>query len=98
MAPAASSLLHPDRYAAAVLAGSGQLPVLRIPFDYFSPAELLSVAASVAVAAVLAWSYLRAKEPRVIRGLRAVHTGSANDYAAYAVAGTLAAIAVLSLG
>jgi multicomponent Na+:H+ antiporter subunit D len=52
----------------------------------------------VVVAAVLAWGYLRIREPRVIRGLRAIHTGSANDYAAYAIAGTLAAIAVLSLG
>jgi len=34
----------------------------------------------------------------VIRGLRAIHTGSANDYATFAIAGTLAAVAVLSLG
>lgn len=98
MAPAASGLLNPGRYAAGVLSGAARLPALRIPFDYFSPAELISVAASVVVAAVLAWGYLRIREPRVIRGLRAIHTGSANDYAAYAIAGTLAAIAVLSLG
>jgi multicomponent Na+:H+ antiporter subunit D len=98
MAPAASGLLHPGQYAAGVLSGSARLAALRIPFDYFSPAELLSVAASVAVAAALAWGYLRMREPRVIRGLRAIHTGSANDYAAYAIAGTLAAVAVLSLG
>jgi multicomponent Na+:H+ antiporter subunit D len=98
MAPAASGLLHPGQYAAAVLSGSARLAALRIPFDYFSPAELSSVAASVAGAAALAWGYLRMREPRVIRGLRAIHTGSANDYAAYAIAGTLAAVAVLSLG
>jgi multicomponent Na+:H+ antiporter subunit D len=98
MAPAASGLLHPGRYAAGVLSGSARLAALRIPFDYFSPAELLSVAASAAVAAAVAWGYLRMREPRLIRGLRAIHTGSANDYAAYAIAGTLAAVAVLSLG
>ena len=98
MAPAASGLLHPGRYAAGVLSGSARLAALRIPFDYFSPAELSSVAASVTVAAALAWGYLRMREPRVIRALRAIHTGSTNDYAAYAVAGTLAAVAVLSLG
>ena len=98
MAPAASSLLHPDRYASAVLAGAGRIPQLAVPFDYFSPGELISVAVSVLVAAVLAWGYLRIREPWVVRGLRALHTGSANDYAAYAIAGTLAAIAVLSLG
>jgi multicomponent Na+:H+ antiporter subunit D len=97
LAPAASSLLHPSRYAAGILAGSARLPALHIPFDYLSPAELISVAAGVAVAAVLAWGYLRIREPRVIRGLRAIHTGSANDYAAYAIAGTLAVVAVLSL-
>jgi multicomponent Na+:H+ antiporter subunit D len=98
MAPAAASLLHPARYAAGVLSGTARLPALSIPFDYGSPAELVSVAVSVVVAAALAWGYLRIREPLVIRGLRALHTGSANDYAAYAVAGTLAMIAVLSLG
>jgi multicomponent Na+:H+ antiporter subunit D len=97
MAPAASGLLHPAPYARAVLSGSAQLTAARIPFDYVSPAELISVAASLVLAAGLAWVYLRTREPRLIRGLRAMHTGSANDYAAYAAAGTLAAIAVLSL-
>jgi multicomponent Na+:H+ antiporter subunit D len=97
MAPAAAGLLSPARYASAVLAGGGRLPALRVPFDYWSPAELGSVAGTLAVAAVLAWGYLRIREPLVIRGLRALHTGSANDYAAYAIAGTLAVIAVLSL-
>ena len=47
--------------------------------------------------AVLAWAYPRAREPRPVRLLRAAHTGSVNDYAAYAVAGMLAVIAVLTL-
>jgi multicomponent Na+:H+ antiporter subunit D len=95
MAPAAASLLHPGRYARAVLAGSGRLPALRVPFDYGSPAELASVGISVVLAAALAWAYLRIREPLPVRLLRAAHTGSANDYAGYAVAGTLMVIAVL---
>jgi multicomponent Na+:H+ antiporter subunit D len=97
MAPAAASLLHPARYASAVLAGTGRIPALRVPFDYGSPAELLSVAVTTVLAVVLAWGYLRIREPLVIRGLRALHTGSANDYAAYSIAGTLAMVAVLAL-
>jgi hypothetical protein len=44
---------------------------------------------------VLAWAYMRSKEPLPVRLLRAAHTGSANDYAGYAIAGTLMVIAVL---
>jgi multicomponent Na+:H+ antiporter subunit D len=97
MAPAAASLLTPGRYAVGVLSGSARLPELHIPFDYFSPAELGAVAATLVLGAVLGWTYLRIREPLVIRGLRAIHTGSANDYAGYAIAGTLAVIAVLGL-
>jgi multicomponent Na+:H+ antiporter subunit D len=97
MAPAASSLLHPGRYALGVLSGSARLPGISVAFNYFSPAELAIAAASVAVATALTWGYLRISEPGVIRGLRAIHTGSANDYAAYAVVGTLAVIAALRL-
>ncbi len=97
MAPAAAGLLRPARYAAGVLSGSARLPALHIPLDYVSPAELGFVAGSVALAALLAWAYLRMREPAVIRGLRAAQTGSTNDYAAYAIAGTIAAVAVLSL-
>ena len=97
MAPAASGLLHASRYASGVLDGRARLGPTGVPFDYLSPGELISVAATVAVAAVLARGYLRSREPRVISWLRAIHTGSANDYAGYAMAGTLAVIAVLSL-
>jgi multicomponent Na+:H+ antiporter subunit D len=97
MAPAAASLLHPAQYASAVLAGAGRLPAAGIPFDYVTATELGSLAATLVLGAVLAWGYLRVREPKVVTGLRALHTGSANDYAAYAIAGTLAVIAVLAL-
>jgi multicomponent Na+:H+ antiporter subunit D len=98
MAPAAASLLHPARYASGVLTGLARLPALRLPpFDYVSPVELTTLVACAAAGAALAWWYLRAREPAPVRLLRAAHTGSVNDYAAYAVAGTLAVIAVLTL-
>src|SRR5215470_4209815 len=97
MAPAAGSLLHPARYAAGVLSGVAHLPVPHVPFDYLSPGELASVAAGAAAAALVGWGYLRTREPAPVRVLRGVHTGSVNDYAAYAVAGLLAVIAALTL-
>jgi multicomponent Na+:H+ antiporter subunit D len=97
MAPAAATLLNPARYAAGVFSGSARLPMLHITFDYFAPSELIILAVSVALAALLAVVYQRIREPRPVSLLRAAHTGSANDYAAYAIAGTLVAVAVLSL-
>jgi multicomponent Na+:H+ antiporter subunit D len=97
MAPAAASLLHPARYAAGVLSGLARLPVLHVPFDYVSPGELASVAAGAVAAALVGSGYLRIREPAPVRVLRSVHTGSVNDYAAYAVAGLLVVIAALTL-
>jgi multicomponent Na+:H+ antiporter subunit D len=97
MAPAASSLLHPARYAAGVLSGLAQLPTMAVPFDYVSPGELVSVVAVAAAGAAIARGYLRRPEPAPVRALRRAHTGSVNDYAAYAVAGLLAVVAVLTL-
>ncbi len=97
-APAAASLLHAPTYAAGVLAGSARLPSVRVSFDYFKPTELLSVAAEVAAGLVLAAAYVRrVDEPRPIRLLRGLHTGSVNDYAAFSVVGMLCAVAVLAL-
>jgi multicomponent Na+:H+ antiporter subunit D len=96
MAPAASSLLHPARYAAGVLSGVARLPALHVPFDYVSSGELASVAGGTIVAALLAWGYLQTREPLPVRALRRAHTGSVNDYAAYAVTGLLAVIVALT--
>ena len=40
MAPAAASLLNPDRYDSGVLTGLARLPVLHLPFDYASSGAL----------------------------------------------------------
>jgi len=97
MAPAAASLLHPQRYAHAVLSRSGSLPQLTIPFDYLAPSQLIAIGVSLALGAALAWWYLRIREPMPVRALRAAHNGDASDYVAYAVSGLLIVIAVLTM-
>jgi multicomponent Na+:H+ antiporter subunit D len=45
---------------------------------------------------LLAWWYVRrSREPRPITWLRALHTGSVNDYAAYSVTGLVVVAAAL---
>jgi multicomponent Na+:H+ antiporter subunit D len=97
VAPAASSLLHPERYADAVLGGAGRLPHVAVTFDYGSPKDLVIALGSLAIGLVLAAVYLRIPEPAPVRWLRAVHTGSVNDYTAYLAAGLFACAVVLML-
>ena len=96
MAPAAAALLHADAYSRAVLSGSGQLPGVSIGFVYTDPLELAVAAVSLVAAAAASYAYLHIREPAPIRLLRAVHSGSVNDYAGYAVAGAIALIAALN--
>ena len=56
-----------------------------------------AITAADIAAAGTAWGYLRIAEPAPVRVLRRAHTGSVNDYAAYAVAGLLALVVVLTL-
>jgi multicomponent Na+:H+ antiporter subunit D len=95
-APAASGLLHAGTYAQGVLGGGGRIPPLHLAFDYLEPSELATVAGTVVAGLVLARVYLRSAEPAPIRLLRALHTGSVNDYAGYAVIGLLAALLTLA--
>src|SRR6185437_6032390 len=95
MAPAASGLLHPQQYAHDVLAGVGSLPHVLVTFDYTDVMELVLLVVSVGLGALLTAFYLRSKAPLPVRALRAVHTGSVNDYAAFLAAGAVAVIAAL---
>jgi multicomponent Na+:H+ antiporter subunit D len=97
MAPAASSLLNPSGYARTALGALTRLPSVHIPFGYADPIELAVTAATVIAGALLAWRYLGISEPAPVRALRAAHTGSVNDYAAYAACGTVIVVAVLTL-
>jgi multicomponent Na+:H+ antiporter subunit D len=97
MAPAAGSMLNAAAYSQIVMAGSGTLPKLSVPFGYGDVAELVITAFSLVLAALTACAYLRHREPTAVRLLRAAHNGSANDYVAYAVAGMVALVAALHL-
>jgi multicomponent Na+:H+ antiporter subunit D len=95
-APAAASVLHGGLYARSVLTGGGHLASIKVPFDYFKPSELAAVAATVVLGGLLARTYMRIREPRAVGMLRAIHNGSVNDYAAYAVFGVITAVIVLA--
>ena len=97
IAPAASSLLHPDAYADGVLAGVRRLPTVAVSFDYGSAPDLATALGSLALGLLLAAVYLRISEPAPVRWLRAVHTGSVNDYTAYLAGGTVVCAVVLML-
>jgi multicomponent Na+:H+ antiporter subunit D len=94
--PAASILLHPAVYASATLGTRTPVPPLTIEFSYLDPETLLTAFAEIAVGLLLLLVVLRLRRaPVPLRWLRAVHTGSANDYAAFATVGLVAAAFVL---
>lgn len=97
VAPAAGGLLAGARYGQNVLAGGGVLPSVRVHFDYLSLSELATVAATVVVAVPLARAVPRLVESRFVRRLRALQSGSVNDYTAYLVAGLIITVAALTL-
>ncbi len=94
-APSASVLLDAGTYAHGVLAGAADVPHLAVTFSYGNATDWLVALGTAAFGAALAAVYVRVPEPRPIRVLRAVHTGSVNDYAGFAAAGLLAVVAVL---
>lgn len=86
--PAAASLLHPQAYAHSVLSGSGAIPATRVDFHYLDAKEIVLALVTLGLAVLGARVYLRRDEPALVRALRALQNGSANDYAGYAAAGT----------
>jgi multicomponent Na+:H+ antiporter subunit D len=99
VSPAAASLLHPHQYAMTALHGGAHAAPTPTPisFSYLSGAELLTTTATLIVGLGLAWWYVRRPEPVLMRAARAVHTGSVNDYAAYAVLGTVMTLTAVLL-
>ncbi|ACU73695.1 NADH dehydrogenase (quinone) [Catenulispora acidiphila DSM 44928] len=95
--PAVSALLNPGQYAAAVLNQAGRITQLHPGFAYIDPQELTIALLSVGLGILLAWQVLRRRRPRVLDLLRALHTGSVNDYTAYAVGGAIVLLAALML-
>jgi multicomponent Na+:H+ antiporter subunit D len=97
MAPAAG-LLQADTYATAVLGAARRLATAPVSFSYTSADAVLSLAVTLVLGGALAWRAATWRQPSPLRALRAVHTGSVNDYAAYLVAGIVLVVAVLLLG
>jgi len=98
--PSAASLTSGAQYAAAVLGGGGPLTVPAADFSYLQPTQLGVLAGTLIVGLGLAgWAVRRpavADRPP-LSWLRALHTGSVNDYAGYSALGILACITVLLL-
>lgn len=99
MEPAAGGLLGAARYSAAELHAGGSVVPTHVSFDYADWVEVGLAVATIVIAAIGVFFYLRAKrDPQPIRALRALHTGSANDYTAFAVVGLVALVAALHWG
>jgi len=98
MVPAAHGLLDGSGYARAVLADGGVLSSGRVTFRYLNPVELAAIAATLAAAAPVArFATLRHHAPAV-EHVRAVQSGSVNDYAAYQAAGLVLTLVTVLLG
>jgi multicomponent Na+:H+ antiporter subunit D len=94
--PAASALLHPRAYAAAALSSGGAVPASSVDFSYGDPKTWLIGLGEVLAGLLLLALVLRVpKVPRPLQWLRDLHTGSVNDYAAYAAIGTATVAYVL---
>jgi multicomponent Na+:H+ antiporter subunit D len=95
--PATGGLLAAGTYANGLLNQGGTgLPIPSIEFSYFSPAGLVTALGTAAAGVVLAvWYVRRTTEPKPVSWLRALHTGSVNDYAAYLAVGSIITIGSL---
>ncbi|MBV9660890.1 MAG: hypothetical protein JO337_07010 [Acidimicrobiales bacterium] len=93
--PAAGGLLASNAYAAGVLSAGAHLPIPAVNYAYFSARDFLTALGTLAAGLALAAWYVRVPEPRPITWLRALHTGSVNDYASYLTAGGIVTVAVL---
>lgn len=95
-APAAAVLLHPATYSAAALTGHGSVSIPTVTFDYLAPAQIVTaLGTTIAGLALAAWYVRHDREPAPVSWLRAVHTGSVNDYASYAASGVVLVVAAL---
>ncbi len=93
--PAAGGLLEPARYANGVLSAGTTFAVPQVKFAYFSVLGIAISVGTIAAGLLVAWAYIRRSEPRLVTWLRAIHNGSANDYATYFAAGGALTIAAL---
>jgi multicomponent Na+:H+ antiporter subunit D len=91
-APSAALLLRPGAYAHVTLGTRSRVPELPVSFDYFHATTLLTAAAEIVGGIVLLVVIVRVPAVTApINALRRLHTGSVNDYAAFAAIGTAVA-------
>jgi multicomponent Na+:H+ antiporter subunit D len=95
MAPSASALLDHAGYAHAALSGGGPIAGRSVRFDYLNPGELLAALGTVVAAIPVLRLAQRHPDARVISRVRAVQSGSVNDYVAYQTVGLVLAVVVL---
>jgi multicomponent Na+:H+ antiporter subunit D len=95
--PAAGALLDAGAYSRAALGQAARSTSPHIPFTYFAGTEIAATGLSILLGGLLVTGYLRSREPLPVRLLRSAHNGSVNDYAAYAVAGTVLVVTLLAL-
>jgi multicomponent Na+:H+ antiporter subunit D len=96
--PAAAALLDPARYAAGALGQAVELPPAAVTFNYLDPKTLGLVAGELVLGlAVLTLTMRAGGVPGPLRWLRRAHTGSINDYAAFATVGMIIVTAALLL-
>lgn len=95
VAPAAQALHDAPGYSHALLAGGGTVSHGHVAFDYFAPAELVTVLMTLVLAAPLAWWATAHSGARPIARMRAIQTGSVNDYATYQAVGLIVVVATL---
>ena len=96
IAPGASSLLDPSGYASTVLLRPTGFRLLPLHFAYADAKDVLASVLSALLGLVICWLAIRRPAPamRIVRPLQRLHTGSVNDYTAFAIAGLALAIGV----
>jgi multicomponent Na+:H+ antiporter subunit D len=96
--PAAAALLNPALYAAGALGEPVKLPPAGVSFNYLDPKTLGLIACELILGlAVLTLAVRAARMPAPLRWLRRAHTGSINDYAAFATVGLILVTGALLL-
>jgi multicomponent Na+:H+ antiporter subunit D len=97
-APAAAGLLDPAGYAAAALGAAATVPVACVGYRHLDANALGLTAIELLLGLGLVAVVLRTdRVSKLLRWPRRVHTGSINDYAAFATVGMIAAACVLLL-
>jgi multicomponent Na+:H+ antiporter subunit D len=96
--PSAAGLLDPVQYAAAALGSPVTLSDPGVHFEYLHLSTLLLIAGELVVGLAVLVLAVRARVvPALLIWLRRAHTGSVNDYAAFATIGMLVVGCVLLL-